>query len=426
MDIRELKLKIGFYENELLNNILPFWLKNCEDKENGGYVNCFTNDGSELISKDKYVWSQGRFLWLFSKMAGFERPFTKEMRKEFLRLAKQGRDFLVKNVFMEVEPFRCYFLLDETGKPKYVEGFDRLDMSIYADGFILDGLNAYAVVSGDRETYEIAKRLFDSVINRFETYNYCTLPYPISDSYTMHGFYMVRIHYCYNMYLSAKVFEPDIAPKYLEKLRESVDNSLKFFADSEGNVREVVYRDGSRVSGIFGNHINPGHTLEEMWFMLHAADLLEDESYTEKLVKIIKRTLEIGWDKEFGGIYHFICTDGAIPVESDGDPKDEVIYKQLIGGWGDKLWWVHSEALYCLLLFSERTGDEELKEWYNKIFDYVYSVFPNPDREVREWVQIRTREGKPQEAVVALPVKDPMHIARNMLYILRFLYSLEK
>ena len=59
------ELLIGFYENELTNNILPFWLENCEDKENGGYFNCFTNDGSELVSRDKYTWSQGRFIWLF-------------------------------------------------------------------------------------------------------------------------------------------------------------------------------------------------------------------------------------------------------------------------------------------------------------------------------------------------------------------------
>ena len=26
------ELLIGFYENELTNNILPFWLENCEDK----------------------------------------------------------------------------------------------------------------------------------------------------------------------------------------------------------------------------------------------------------------------------------------------------------------------------------------------------------------------------------------------------------
>ena len=57
-----LKLLTGFYENELCRNILPFWLERCEDRENGGYFNCFTNDGKTLVSTDKYTWSEGRFL----------------------------------------------------------------------------------------------------------------------------------------------------------------------------------------------------------------------------------------------------------------------------------------------------------------------------------------------------------------------------
>ena len=28
------------YKNELLNNVLPFWLKNSQDKEYGGYFTC--------------------------------------------------------------------------------------------------------------------------------------------------------------------------------------------------------------------------------------------------------------------------------------------------------------------------------------------------------------------------------------------------
>ena len=62
MDAMERKLQIGFYENELCCNILPFWLERCEDRENGGYVNCFSNDGSRLVSTDKFIWSQGRFV----------------------------------------------------------------------------------------------------------------------------------------------------------------------------------------------------------------------------------------------------------------------------------------------------------------------------------------------------------------------------
>ena len=58
---------------------------------------------------------------------------------------------------------------------------------------------------------------------------------------------------------------------------------------------------------------------------------------------------------------------------------------------------------------------------FEKVFAYTYQTFPNPDPQIREWIQIRTREGKPQEKVVALPVKDPYHIIRNVLMAIELL-----
>ena len=39
-------------------------------------------------------------------------------------------------------------------------------------------------------------------------------------------------------------------------------------------------------------------------------------------------------------------------------------------------------------------------------------------------MQIRMRDGRPQEKVVALPVKDPFHITRNLCLILELLSSM--
>ena len=50
---------------------------------------------------------------------------------------------------------------------------------------------------------------------------------------------------------------------------------------------------------------------------------------------------------------------------------------------------------------------------------YVFKVFPN--REIGEWMQIRTREGKPINKLVALPVKDPFHIMRDFIKIVELL-----
>lgn len=417
-----IRLQIGFYENELCQNILPFWLERCEDRVNGGYFNCFTNDGKTLVSTDKYTWSQGRFLWTFSKLAQMERTFSAAQRNHFLRLAKSGRDFLVKHCFLPDEPLRCVFLMEADGTPKYVDGYDMLDMSIYADGFVMGGLCQYALAAKDEASYRIAKPLYESIMHRYETFRYRTLPYPISSQYVMHGFYMSRILHSYDITRAAQVFEPDYAIQTRQRLKDSIDLLLKMVVDEEDTLREVVYQDGGRVDGIFGNHSNPGHICEEMWFIHHAATLLEDPSYTQRCARILKKALAIGWDSQYGGLYHFCDCRGGEPLPGQADPTQEVIYQQLMSGWQDKLWWVHSEALYATLLYGDLTQDPELKAWYHRIFDYTFDKHTNPDREVREWIQILTREGKPQQKVTALPVKDPFHITRNLIYILEHLY----
>ena len=34
------------YENELTRNVIPFWVKNCVDREYGGYFTMLDRDGS--------------------------------------------------------------------------------------------------------------------------------------------------------------------------------------------------------------------------------------------------------------------------------------------------------------------------------------------------------------------------------------------
>ena len=92
-----LRMKV-FFENELTNNILSFWLPRCEDSTNGGYFNCFDNAGENLVSRDKYTWSQGRFVWMFARLARMKTGlFSKDQSHEFLRLAKNGKDFLMEH-----------------------------------------------------------------------------------------------------------------------------------------------------------------------------------------------------------------------------------------------------------------------------------------------------------------------------------------
>ena len=51
------------YKNELLRNVMPFWMKHGWDRKNGGVYTCVDRDGS-LMDSTKSVWFQGRFGWM--------------------------------------------------------------------------------------------------------------------------------------------------------------------------------------------------------------------------------------------------------------------------------------------------------------------------------------------------------------------------
>jgi N-acylglucosamine 2-epimerase len=88
------------------------------------------------------------------------------------------------------------------------------------------------------------------------------------------------------------------------------------------------------------------------------------------------------------------------------------------GTWDTKLWWVHSEAIYTTALSYTLSGSDEMRAWFERVWDYAFRVFPHPDPAVGEWIQIRDRRGEPLDRVVALPVKDPYHITRNLLQVI--------
>jgi N-acylglucosamine 2-epimerase len=129
-----------------------------------------------------------------------------------------------------------------------------------------------------------------------------------------------------------------------------------------------------------------------------------------------------GWDAEFGGLPQFQHVQGELPrgkvrKENEGDH----MLREITENWSNKLWWVHSEALYSLILSYEHTKDPWFLETYWKYHEYVFRTFPNPDRKVGEWIQIRDRKGVPEDKVVALPVKDPYHITRAFMLLVKSL-----
>ena len=99
----------GKYRSELLDSVLPFWLNHSQDKEYGGYFSCLNRDGS-IYDTDKFIWLQGREVWLFSML------YNKvEKRSEWLDCAVQGGEFLKK--YGHDGNYNWYFSLTRDGRP---------------------------------------------------------------------------------------------------------------------------------------------------------------------------------------------------------------------------------------------------------------------------------------------------------------------
>ena len=92
------------YENELTQSVIPFWEKNCVDREFGGYFTSLDRDGS-VYDTYKYMWMQWRVVYMFAEiyLAGYKKDsYVDIAEKGFNFLYKHGRD----------EAGRYYFALN--------------------------------------------------------------------------------------------------------------------------------------------------------------------------------------------------------------------------------------------------------------------------------------------------------------------------
>jgi len=422
---RSFRKVLELYTEELFGNILPFWLRRGIDEKCGGYFTCFSNDGSRLMHHHKFTWGQGRFVWMLARLYRSMKNRTKEaQRGRYLELASSGAEFLMKHA--RLDNGNCAFILDREGKPVLLDpdGAARpaapgesYDLSIYADFFVIYGLGEFAQAAQDRSAFDFARDLYKSVVSRLSSGNYRTDPYPVPRGYRAHGEPMILLETAQELADAAEAFGQE---GEAEKLRQSADSSVReimnFFRIPEWRVvLEMIGADNRPVDTLLGRYINPGHTIESMWFVMHRALRNRDRQLFAEAAETVRWALEAGWDETYGGLPQFVDRTGGPP--KGGIPeelKDHEMVRKLSSNWSNKLWWPHSEAIYALLLALEQMGESWMKEWFWRVHDYTLKTFPNPDKSVGEWIQIRDRRGKPESKVVALPVKDPFHVVRAL------------
>lgn len=381
MELQEIKRYHEIYEKELFEHVVPFWLNHSLDRENGGYFSLMDRDGT-VFDTDKYAWMQGREIWMFSKLCS-----VYGARPEWIEAAKLGVEFMRKHGRAENGDF--YFAMDKTGRP-LIHPYN-----IFSDCFMCTALAEYSRVTGDEQAREEALQLYRRIqVRKDNPKGEWTKAVPGGRSLCAMAMPMIQMMMVRELkdFLPAEELDPIIEENLAIFFNRHVDRERKC-------VFERVLPDGGHLFDVMeGRLLNPGHALENLWFIMDVAHSLGREDMVNDVADIMLWAVERGWDQEFGGLFYY--------QDYMGYPTDKLESQM-------KLWWVHAEAINAFLLAYKLTGRQEHLEWFKRLHDYSFSHFSDP--EYGEWYGYLDRQGKPAFGLKGGKWKGFFHLPRALM-----------
>lgn len=348
-------------KDELVNDILPFWMNRMTDREQGGFYGRI--DGNNCLHPDapKGAILNARILWTFSA------AFRLLKKPEYLETATRAKRYLL-DFFYDKQYGGIFWELNADGTPSDVK------KQIYALGFAIYGLSEYARATGDRGALEYAVRLFEVI----EKYSFD----PVQNGYVealTREWQLIQ-----DMRLSDKdenekktmnthlhILEP-YANLYRvwkdERLEKQLRNLIKVFVtrilDAEsGHLNLFFEEDWSNKYHI----ISYGHDIEASWLIHEAALVLGDQQLlaeTEPVIVKIARAADEGLNRDGSMIYENFVDKQKVDRELHWWVQAENVVGHI-----NLYQYFHDEdalhkALKCWQFIKENLIDGEGGEWY--------------------------------------------------------------
>ncbi len=397
-------------EDHLLNELLPFWISRVVDKQNGGYITHFDEQGKDTGEDEKSLIAQTRCLYTFSSAHR-----TGYGNGRLAEIAKHGADFLLNKMWDE-KYGGFFWMMDRKGNVKTDQKI------IYGHSFAIYSLSEYTLATGDIRGIEYAEKVFDLL------QKYCV------DS--MYGGYWEMFHRNWtlcgpgsqggdrktldvHMHLMegfTTLYEYTRKDVHRRKLLEIIELLLhriihpvyktgipQFYKDwtIAPQIKFNIIWGWDRFSeeGQKGNATDNtcyGHNAEFAWLLNHAIEILHDDpkNYIDLFRTIYNHTVDYGVDHEFGGVF----------VEG---PHSGGVYDR------EKEFWQQAEVLIGLLDATILLGDEKYWEAYKNVHRFVFDKLIN--KGVGEWYPLLTRRGEPIWRHMGHSWKINYHTIRAMI-----------
>ncbi len=389
MNTKELELQ---YKKELLENVIPFWLNKSQDINFGGYFTCFDGKG-EVYDTDKFIWLQARQVWMFAML------YNKvEKRQEWLDCAIQGAEFLKK--YGHDGNYNWYFSTNRHGKP-LMEPYN-----IFSYTFAAMAFGQLHLSTGNEEYAQITKNTIELILSRKDNPK-SKWDKAFQGTRELKNFALPMI-LC-NLSLEVEhLIDKELLQNNID---ESIQEVMNTFRRPElgGVIVENVNSDSSLSDSFDGRLINPGHGIEAMWFIMDLGVRLDRPELIKKAVETTLATLNYSWDKKYGGIFYFMDRMGHPPQQLE---------------WDQKLWWVHIETMISLLKGYQLTGSKECWQWYEKVHEYTWTHFKDPNNP--EWWGYLNRQGEVLLDLKGGKWKGCFHVPRGMYQCWKILENINE
>lgn len=382
--------KLKEYQKKIrreLDKTVDFWLKYSHDTEYGGFFTCLGRDG-KVYDELKYVWLQGRQVWMYCRLYRTVERFHKE---EILQAAKEGGSFLRRfaRVSGSSGEGKCAFCLTRDGKVV------KIQRTIFSECFYVLALDELSRVTDDKDMQLEAEQMMQQLVHWVKV-DPSGLGRPQLPGDTPTNSMAVPMMLLCLVQQITEGRSPDVALKYKCLGQWCVQQILQHVQRDGTAILETVSLDGCELMGCQGRLQNPGHALEAGWFLLqYSAEWGLEDLQKTAITKFVELPYQCGWDKEHGGLFYFLDVDGYCPTQLE---------------WSMKLWWPHCEALIAFLMAYKHTKRPELLERFSQVFDYTFSHFT--DVQNGEWFGYLTQEGKVALNFKGGPFKGFFHVPR--------------
>jgi len=371
------------YKNQLLNEVIPFWEDRVTDTEQGGYFNYFTRDGTRF-SDDKPGWFVGRTMHTF---AALHSEFGHlDTGNKWLNIAKAGREFFNTSFYAGNGRFNKMLTRDGC----VLEG----TTSIFTDCFAVKGLYEYIHATGyNPSDIELALQLSQKLFANLK-----------DPEIVQQGSHLQTHAATFMSLVVAQESRKIFGNKYQPVIDECINRSLFQFAnDTHQAPLEYLAPDGSPVLTGRGRLIDPGHTMEALWFAM------EEGVHTERAGQVLDWVIDRCYDEEYGGFYHICDIDGGKPK----DNLDTVDYGIAKINWNDKVWWVQCEALVALAMSARLNNNPRHYKYFLKQMEFTESLFR--DKEYGEWYAFVKPDGTILSDIKGFAGKGPYHVPRCLM-----------